>query len=166
MKEVSLMVYVKDEACTGCGACADICPSNALIFQNHRAFIDRELCRGCELCVDACPVGAIVVGGMVPATPAVIQIPEMPVLVEPEKQPGLRDMVLPAVSSLLLWTGRELGPRLADAALGYLNRRTQSSQLPAPQQFGGRGAGQNAQSSSRNGRGRGGRRQRRRRNRR
>lgn len=159
------MVYVDDMACTGCGTCIDVCSSNALIFQNSRAFIDQDLCQSCELCVDACPQGAIVVGEMQPATPVVLQIPEGPVPVETHAQASLRDLVLPAVGSFLLWMSRELGPRIADAALGYLDQRTQSSQSPAPQQLGGRGAGRNAQSGARNRCGRGGRRQHRRGNR-
>lgn len=156
------MVYVNDEACTGCGACMDVCPSNALIFQNNRAFIAQKLCQGCELCLDACPQGAIIAGEMIPAPPVVIQMPEVPAQGETHPQPSLRNMVLPAVGSFLLWTGRELGLRIADAALGYLDQRIQSSQSPAPQQPDSQMAGRNSRSSSRNGRG--GRRQRRRRN--
>lgn len=161
------MVYVNDTACNGCGACVDICPSGALIIQNHCAFIDQELCRGCELCLDACPMGAILSGEKLPAPPEVIHMPEivpapLPSQVETVEQVGLRDMVLPAIGSLLLWTGRELVPRLADAVLGYLDRKTQSS--PAPQELGVRGAGPASNPASRYGRGQ--RRQRRRRNRR
>jgi ferredoxin len=158
------MVYVNDIACDGCGVCMDICPTDALIFQNNRAFINQDFCHGCELCLDTCPKGAIVVGEMQPAAPAVIQMPEVPSLAEPADQTGLRGMVLPAIGSLLLWTGRELVPRLADAALGYLDQRIQSSQSPAPQQLDVRGTGQESRSTSRSGRGR--RRQRHRRNRR
>ncbi len=156
------MIYINDLACNGCGACVDSCSTGALIFQNTRAIIDQDLCRECEVCLDACPQCAIISGERQPVTPAVIQMPEFPSQVERTHQVGLRDMVLPAISSLLLWTGRELVPRLADAALGYLDRKTQSSSSLAPQELGLRGGGRASNPGTWNGSGR--RRQRHRKN--
>ena len=150
-----MMVYVDDTVCTGCGSCMEICPSNALIFQNNRAFIDQDLCRGCELCLGACSEGAILSGEQQPSPPAIVHMPVIPSLAEPADQMGLRDIARPALSSLLRWSGRELIPRLADAVLSYLDRRSQSSRSQAPQQLSSRGARRHARSGSRNGRGRG-----------
>lgn len=46
--------------CTGCGACYNICPKNAIEMKlNHEGFwapfIDEENCADCRLCVRVCP---------------------------------------------------------------------------------------------------------------
>jgi ferredoxin len=124
------MVYVNSTACNGCGDCIDVCPTGALIFQNRRAFIQQDLCEGCDVCIDACPQGAILSEEALPVSQEVIQIPQAPaVSLTSLARVPIRDMVLPAIGSMLLWTGRELVPRLAEMALGYLDRRNQS---PAP----------------------------------
>ena len=158
------MVYVNDRTCNGCGECVGVCPTGALVFQNNRAFIDQDICQRCEICLDACPQGAIISGEMITEPQVVIRMPDVPSQLSPTDQVGLRDMVLPAVGSLLLWTGRELVPRLADIALGYLDQRLQSSSSSAFQTRELRSGGQSSNPGSRSGRGR--RRQRRCRNRR
>jgi Fe-S-cluster-containing hydrogenase component 2 len=124
------MVYINDADCNGCGLCADVCPTGALMMQNNHAFIHQEFCEKCEICLDACPQGAILAGEYHPASREVIRIPAV---LEPESNSltelaariPLREMVLPAIGSVLVWTGRELMPRLADLALGVLDRRIQ-----------------------------------------
>ena len=148
------MVYVDDNACNGCGICADICPTGALFFQNNRAFIDQDLCQGCEVCLDACPQNAILSGEMVPAPPEILCMSEVPAQLELNEQAGLRDMVLPVIGSLLLWTGRELVPRLADAALGYLDQRLQSSQPTVSQTLNVQDSGRASNFPRQRGRGR------------
>lgn len=49
--------------CTGCGACASICPKNAITMQpDAEGFcypvVDPALCISCDLCEKRCPVGA------------------------------------------------------------------------------------------------------------
>ncbi|MEW6717474.1 MAG: 4Fe-4S binding protein [Chloroflexota bacterium] len=135
------MIYINDTMCNGCGDCVDVCPTGALILYNHRAFIHQELCEGCEVCIDVCPQGAILTGEALPVSQEVIQVSQTPAvnstsLVDGVKRVSVRDMALPAIGSILLWTGRELIPRLADIALEYLDRRVPSSQSAPTQELG------------------------------
>lgn len=130
------MVYVNDAACNGCGECADVCPNSALVFQNDHAVIFQELCEECEICIDACPCSAILSTQEHPDSREVIQVqvssPERPILLnELSDRVSMQDRILPVIGSVLLWSGRELLPRLTDVALGYLDRRIQySSSVP------------------------------------
>jgi len=159
------MITVNDIACNGCGDCTDVCPTGAIIFQNNHAFIDQDLCEGCEVCIDACPQGAILAVEKLPVRREVIRIPAMTAdhpasQMETNERAAIGDMVLPAIGSMLLWTGRELAPRLANLALGYLDRWTQSSQSAPKDEPGAR---RNSQVSMSMRGGGGGRRKRRRR---
>ncbi|MBM4147946.1 MAG: 4Fe-4S dicluster domain-containing protein [Lentisphaerae bacterium] len=44
--------------CTGCGACVEACPVEA-ITMDEKAIVDADKCVDCGACVDACPVEAI-----------------------------------------------------------------------------------------------------------
>jgi NAD-dependent dihydropyrimidine dehydrogenase PreA subunit len=133
------MVTINDSDCNGCGICVDVCPTGALILQNNHAFIHQELCQECHNCIEACPQGAILavenqpVSGEVIRIPA-IQEPALNTLMEPAERVPLLEMLLPAISSVLLWTGREIVPRLADLALGALDRRIQAANI-VPNQY-------------------------------
>lgn len=48
----------KDE-CTGCGACIDVCPMDAIILEDGIAKIVEENCSDCRACESECPVEAI-----------------------------------------------------------------------------------------------------------
>lgn len=50
---------VDAETCTGCGACVDSCPSEAIEMQDGKAVVDEDKCVDCGVCVDECPVEAI-----------------------------------------------------------------------------------------------------------
>jgi ferredoxin len=52
------MPTVDASKCTGCGACADVCPQDA-ISVGDIAVIDHEKCVECNACVDECPSGAM-----------------------------------------------------------------------------------------------------------
>ena len=52
------MVTVKESECVGCGACADVCPNDAITVDDI-AVIDASKCVDCGACVDECPSSAI-----------------------------------------------------------------------------------------------------------
>ena len=56
-----IMEYPKvdPEICTGCGACMEICPVDAIVMENGIAKIIVDKCRGCYACQNACPTSAI-----------------------------------------------------------------------------------------------------------
>ena len=47
------------EKCTGCGACVDICPNEALKVNDEKVVVDENECIDCGVCVDECPVEAL-----------------------------------------------------------------------------------------------------------
>lgn len=50
---------VNQELCTGCQACIDMCPMEAIIMQDGKAFIVEDNCSNCRACESACPIEAI-----------------------------------------------------------------------------------------------------------
>lgn len=63
-------VWIDKERCTGCSACVEVCPAEAIALIEGKARIDDALCQGCKACVEVCPVDAI---------QPVIEIEAMPV---------------------------------------------------------------------------------------
>ena len=53
------MAYVINDACTACGACASVCPVEAIAEGEEKYTMDAETCTDCGLCADECPVEAI-----------------------------------------------------------------------------------------------------------
>ena len=51
--------YVKTEKCVACGACIEVCPVEAIKFDNKKAKINPKICIGCASCIAVCPVAAI-----------------------------------------------------------------------------------------------------------
>ena len=49
---------VDKSKCTGCGACVDVCPVNAIKIEDKKAIISDE-CVDCGACISQCPVEAI-----------------------------------------------------------------------------------------------------------
>jgi heterodisulfide reductase subunit A len=52
---------VDEELCSGCKICLNLCPYNAITFDEEKgvANVNDILCKGCGVCVAACPAGAI-----------------------------------------------------------------------------------------------------------
>lgn len=50
---------VDTDACTGCGACSDLCAFNAIAVAGNSAIIFPELCHSCGGCARICPHNAI-----------------------------------------------------------------------------------------------------------
>lgn len=55
------MLICKEEECTGCGLCQNICPTKAIVMKENnnfghiRPFIDMNLCINCNICRVKCP---------------------------------------------------------------------------------------------------------------
>lgn len=54
------MAYRITEECTGCGTCADACPSEAIVEDGDVYRINVDECSECGTCIDECPNEAIV----------------------------------------------------------------------------------------------------------
>ena len=53
-------VTINEETCTGCGACVDVCPVEAITLKDDgKAKVDPDTCIDCGVCVTECPVEAI-----------------------------------------------------------------------------------------------------------
>jgi ferredoxin len=49
----------REEECVGCGACAEICPVDAVRLEDGTAVVDEDWCVGCGVCAGVCPGGAV-----------------------------------------------------------------------------------------------------------
>ena len=61
MDKKEVKITLPDEMCTGCAACMNICPVNAISMQENEygyihAHIDNNICIKCHLCEKTCPV--------------------------------------------------------------------------------------------------------------
>ncbi len=55
--------YVDPEKCTGCGACARVCPQKAISGERKKPHnIDQALCIKCRQCYETCKFGALKTG--------------------------------------------------------------------------------------------------------
>ncbi|MBN1860390.1 MAG: DUF362 domain-containing protein [Candidatus Thermoplasmatota archaeon] len=54
----SYPVYMKD-ACTYCGACAEVCPFQAIVVHGKSWDYNKKKCFGCDACVDVCASNAL-----------------------------------------------------------------------------------------------------------
>ena len=53
------MIDIDHILCDGCGACVDICPTDAILLSAGKASIKQAFCKECQVCVNTCPKGAI-----------------------------------------------------------------------------------------------------------
>lgn len=129
-------MQVNAELCTGCGACIEVCPNEAIHLSEGLPVFDQSVCTQCQSCKDACPVNAIT---MVDLSVAVMK----PTVVQPVVQPVHEDEIAvtelvpsspkPWLSTVLGFAGREILPRLADVLFTALDRRLAQTQLAQPQ---------------------------------
>lgn len=56
-----IVASIDEEGCSGCRICNDICPYNAIEFDEEKnvSRVITALCKGCGTCVSACPAGVI-----------------------------------------------------------------------------------------------------------
>ena len=52
------MGYVITDDCVACGACAAVCPADAISEGDGKYVIDADTCIDCGACADSCPVSA------------------------------------------------------------------------------------------------------------
>ncbi|MBU7015659.1 MAG: CoB--CoM heterodisulfide reductase iron-sulfur subunit A family protein, partial [Theionarchaea archaeon] len=52
-------ITVKQELCTGCSICVDVCPFKAISLESDELTVDMSLCKDCGLCVGSCPTSAL-----------------------------------------------------------------------------------------------------------
>lgn len=53
---------VNTELCVSCGACAKVCPRDAVaVYKGMYAQVNKEKCIGCGLCAKTCPASVITV---------------------------------------------------------------------------------------------------------
>jgi len=72
------VVYVDEARCTGCGLCADPCPTGAISIVDGAAHVEQSLCHECEVCLSACSNVAIL-AVREPAgagRPALVRVPD------------------------------------------------------------------------------------------
>ncbi len=159
------MITIDLESCTGCGACLEVCPTNALYLVDGKASVDSALCRECEACLAACPTGAMALAIQELAVEEQVQVPALrpvPEIIQVKTQPAvtrLRTRLLPAVGTAMVWAGRELLPRLADSLVNALDRRAteppsgEVARRREAQRAGTRGRGHQRRQRQRGGRG-------------
>jgi heterodisulfide reductase subunit A len=56
-----IVATIHEENCSGCRICNDLCPFNAIDFNEEKmvSVVNQALCKGCGTCVAACPAQAI-----------------------------------------------------------------------------------------------------------
>lgn len=56
--------FYADEKCTGCGTCAQVCPSGKIVMKEGRPFWQKEIkCFKCNACLNFCPDQAVQIKG-------------------------------------------------------------------------------------------------------
>lgn len=56
-----MLPVIDETACTGCGACIEVCPPKALSMKQEKALLEKEFCEECGFCAAECPVSAITI---------------------------------------------------------------------------------------------------------
>ncbi|MEW5719451.1 MAG: 4Fe-4S binding protein [Chloroflexota bacterium] len=128
-------MYVDETRCAGCGACLQVCPSDAIRLVNDCAQIDAARCNDCRACVEVCPSDAIIT-----ALPAIVPVARAPIpsvqatpIVETKTVTAPSRALAPAIGAALTFVGREIAPRVASAVVEtMLNRAAERTRLQSP----------------------------------
>ncbi len=121
-------MYVDATRCTGCGACLQVCPSDAIRLVNDCAQIDAARRNDCQACAEVCPSDAIMT-----TLPAIVPAAQIAPIVETKIVPARSRVVAPAVGAALTFLGREVAPRVASAVVEtMLNRAAERTRLQSP----------------------------------
>ncbi len=59
MVEIKFQARVIRKECIGCGACENVCPTEAIRVVNKKAVVTAKKCLACPNCRGVCPVNAI-----------------------------------------------------------------------------------------------------------
>ncbi len=51
---------IREEDCLLCSLCQEACPSNAIVDERDRLYIDEAYCIKCGACISVCPTGCVV----------------------------------------------------------------------------------------------------------
>jgi Fe-S-cluster-containing hydrogenase component 2 len=58
-RDATPVACVDEEACTPCGACQAVCPTDAIRLGEGTVRVIAEECCGCGACAEVCPNGAV-----------------------------------------------------------------------------------------------------------
>jgi ferredoxin/bacterioferritin-associated ferredoxin len=59
MVEIKFLAQVDAEKCSGCGKCANVCPTQAIQLKDKKSQVDDSKCVACQNCTGVCPEDAI-----------------------------------------------------------------------------------------------------------
>jgi pyruvate formate lyase activating enzyme len=62
-KERRKNLFVREERCTLCGDCLEVCEPGSISLDGGKLQVDRSTCTSCGLCIEKCLPGALVVAG-------------------------------------------------------------------------------------------------------
>ena len=58
-ERMALVAVVDEAACTPCGACQAVCPTEAITLAEVSVKVNADACCGCGACTEVCPSGAM-----------------------------------------------------------------------------------------------------------